>query len=54
MFQPCTQRLFGFEQCEEGLITKAHADGIDVLRRGDASPACVLGVAVKAKTEAAA
>jgi hypothetical protein len=49
-----TQRLFGFEQCEEGLITKAHADGIDVLRRGDASPACVLGVAVKAKTEAAA
>jgi hypothetical protein len=32
-------------------IMQAHADGIDVLRRGDADPRCVLGVAV-AKAQA--
>ena len=32
-------------------IMKAHADGIDVLRRGDADPRCVLGVTV-AKAQA--
>ena len=48
------QRLFELEREEEGLIMKAHADGIDVLERGDASPACVLGVVVKAKTQAVA
>jgi hypothetical protein len=34
---------------------KAHADGIDVLRRGDADPRCVLGVTVaKAQAQVAA
>ena len=32
-------------------IMKAHAHGIDVLRRGDADPRCVLGVTV-AKAQA--
>jgi hypothetical protein len=32
-------------------IMKAHADGIDVLRRGDADPRCVLGLTV-AKAQA--
>ena len=35
-------------------IMKAHAHGIDVLRRGDADPRCVLGVAVaKAQVQVA-
>jgi hypothetical protein len=35
-------------------MSRAHSDGLDILRRPDASPSAVLGVAVKAKTEAAA
>jgi hypothetical protein len=36
---------------EEGLILRTARDGIDVMRRGDADPRCVLGVViVKAKT----
>jgi hypothetical protein len=31
---------------EEGLIQKAHGDGIEVLRRGDADPRAVLGIRI--------
>jgi len=50
------QRLLELEQREEALIAKAHAAGIvDLMRRSDvANPGVVLGVVVKAKTEAAA
>jgi hypothetical protein len=37
---------------EEGLILRAARDGIDVMRRGDADPRCVLGVMVVAKAKA--
>ena len=36
---------------EEGLISRAHSDGLDILRRPDASPSAVLGVVV-AKAQA--
>jgi hypothetical protein len=35
---------------EDGLILRAAQDGIDVMRRRDADPRCVLGVVIKAKT----
>jgi hypothetical protein len=35
-----------FERDEETLISRAASDGLDILRRPDASPAAVLGVAV--------
>jgi hypothetical protein len=34
----------GLELLEEALILRAQADGIEVLRRPDASPAAVVGV----------
>jgi hypothetical protein len=43
-------QLERLEQREESLILRAHGDGLDVLRRPDASPAAVLGV-VLAKIE---
>jgi hypothetical protein len=42
-------QLLELERREECLIERAVADGSDVLRRPDASPAAVLGVAVVAK-----
>jgi hypothetical protein len=39
-----TQRLFELELREEGLIMRAAASGLDVPRRTDADPRCVLGV----------
>jgi hypothetical protein len=49
-----TQRLFELELQEESLILKAHGDGIDVMRRGDADPRAVLGVIVRSAQEAQA
>ena len=47
--------MFELEILEEGLLSKAHSEGmVDVLRRPDADPRAVLGLIVKAKTEAAA
>ena len=48
--------LYELELLEEGLISRAHSDGlVDILRRPDASPSAVLVVVVvKVKTEAAA
>jgi hypothetical protein len=43
-----------FERAEEALIMRAHGDGIDMPRRPDAAPACVLNVIVVAKAAAAA
>jgi hypothetical protein len=43
--------LASLELHEEALIQHAAGDGLDVLRRPDASPACVLGVAIAAKTK---
>jgi hypothetical protein len=49
------EALDEFERAEEALIMRAADDGLDVLRRPDASPPAVLGVVVaKVKTEAAA
>jgi hypothetical protein len=47
--------LLRLEVFEEALIARAAGDGLEVLRRPDASPAAVLGVVVvaKARTEAA-
>jgi hypothetical protein len=39
------RRLFELELQEEALISHAAADGVDILRRSDASPLAVLGVA---------
>ena len=45
--------LLSLERREEGLM-RAAQDGIDVLRRGDADPRCVLGVTViKAQAQVA-
>jgi hypothetical protein len=41
-----TQRLFELELQEESLILKAHGDGLEVLRRGDADPRAVLGIRI--------
>ena len=38
---------------EEGLLSRAAQDGIDVMRRGDADPKCVLGIAVTKKAPTA-
>jgi hypothetical protein len=38
--------LDGLERREESLIERAAGDGLDILRRHDASPAAVLGVAI--------
>jgi hypothetical protein len=47
--------LLELERREEALIMRAAGDGLDILRRVDASPPAVLGVMVaKVKTEAAA
>jgi hypothetical protein len=47
-------QLHELEQREEALIMRAHEDGLDVLRRPDASPAAVPGVVVaKAQAQAA-
>jgi hypothetical protein len=44
-------RLLEHEQREEALIMAAHDQGIEIIRRVDASPACVLGVVIaKART----
>jgi hypothetical protein len=37
-------QLLELEQLEESLIMRAAGDGLEVLRRVDASPACVLRV----------
>jgi hypothetical protein len=44
-------QLLELELLEEALIMRAAGDGLDVLRRVDADPRCVLGVTVIAKTE---
>jgi hypothetical protein len=47
------RKLWEFELLEEGLVTKAHSEGLgDILRRPDAAPSAVLGVVV-AKVPAA-
>jgi hypothetical protein len=45
-------QLHELEQLEEGLILRAEAEGLDVLRRPEASPAVVLGIAIKPKAQA--
>jgi hypothetical protein len=45
-------QLGELEQLEEGLIIRAEAEGLDVLRRPEASPAVVLGVTIKPKAQA--
>jgi hypothetical protein len=40
------------ERAEEALIELATKQGLDILRRVDASPPCVLGVVVKARAQA--
>jgi hypothetical protein len=45
--------LLSLERKEESLIEKASADGTEVLRRPDASPLAVLGIAIVAAKEAA-
>ena len=49
-----TQRLFELELQEESLILKAHEDGMDVIRRGDADPRAILGVVVVNAVKASA
>jgi hypothetical protein len=49
-------QLMTLEAKEESLITQAATTGQEILRRVDASPACVLGLRIaqaQAKTEAA-
>jgi hypothetical protein len=46
-------RIFDHEQREEALIMRAAGDGIELLRRPDASPLAVLGLAGAAKEQAA-
>jgi hypothetical protein len=46
--------LLELERQEEALIGRANADGFDVLRRSDASPLCVLGLAIKQMVQAVA
>jgi hypothetical protein len=45
--------LYDLELLEEGLVMKAHSDGIEVLRRIDMNPAVVLGVVPRKKEVAA-
>jgi hypothetical protein len=48
-------QLLELEQREEALVLFAASDGIEIMRRPDADPRCVLGVVIRAKmTEAAA
>jgi hypothetical protein len=47
-------QLHALESREEALIMRAHGDGLEVLRRPDASPPCVLGVVVVTAREAVA
>jgi hypothetical protein len=42
-------KLLELERAEEALVEQANKSGIDILRRPDASPPCVLGVIVKAR-----
>jgi hypothetical protein len=42
------------ERCEEALIDMAASEGVDVMRRAEASPAAVLGVVVKQRNARAA
>jgi hypothetical protein len=46
-------KLTELEYAEEAMIEHAAKQGIDILRRVDASPPCVLGVAVKARVQVA-
>jgi hypothetical protein len=43
--------LCELEQREEALIEQANKSGIDILRRPEASPPCVLGVVIKARAQ---
>jgi hypothetical protein len=47
-------RLLELERREEALIELAQADGIEVMRRSDASPLCVLGLVIKQAAPAVA
>jgi hypothetical protein len=47
-------RLLELERVEESLIGRAADEGIELARRGDASPLAVLGVAIVAREAAAA
>jgi hypothetical protein len=48
------ETLLQLEHHEEALITKAQAEGTDVLRRPDASPMAVLGLTIAAPAQAVA
>jgi hypothetical protein len=47
-------RMNDLERSEEALVENAQAQGMDVMRRADASPAAVLGVVVKTAAQAQA
>ena len=47
-------RLLELERVEESLIGRAASEGIELPRRGDASPVAVLGVVIVAREAAAA
>jgi hypothetical protein len=49
-----TARMNDLERSEEALVENAQAQGMDVMRRADASPAAVLGIVVKAAAQAQA
>jgi hypothetical protein len=46
------EQLLELERQEEALIEMAASDGLDVMRRADADPRAVLGIAVAAKAKA--
>jgi hypothetical protein len=46
-------QLLELERREEALVMRAADDGLDVLRRPDANPCCVLGVVVTARAQVA-
>ena len=47
------QKQLELERAEEAMIMRAAGDGIELLRRPDASPLAVLGLTVAAKASAA-